>query len=128
MNTYLNNNRIDESKEYTPFNDTEEAWFWFCRYQAMRDEAGSFCRKSSFSTIQRPCDLDDIIRVVLKLRLAGHITQRHVDILIEYGSRFTTPDIHHADEVDDYPLWNTAIDLMTTIFIQKGIVQCKPKH
>ena len=106
------------------FNDVEEAWFWFCKYDDRRD---GFKRKNSAKTVSRPCFLDDIYVVVSRLYFAGKITKRHLGVLSKYGKRQIVPDDRIFEEMEDAQYWKEVMAKMKLVLVCKGIVKDETK-
>ena len=102
------------------FNSSEEAWFWFCKYNERRD---GYKRESSANTVIRPCFLDDVYIVVSRLFLSGKITKKDLDVLVKYGKKQIAPDIRTFEEYEDALSWQDSMRQMTPLFIQKKIVR-----
>lgn len=100
-----------------PFQNVQEAWFWYCRMQGERD-AGF---KPNGNGAERPCDIDDIALIVTRLRRNGIITMKHISTLTKYGQLQSLPD----RRVDPYglKLWDSALDRIHTHMVAKGIVE-----
>ena len=109
-----------------PFESSEEIWFWYCRGQHMRN-LGSKQIKRNANAIERPCYLDDIMRIIMKLRFAGKIKQKHLDVLNYYGNRFYIPDERDSREREDAKLWQFTFNLLETIFRKKGFLREKTR-
>ena len=111
------------SQSTIPFLDAEEAWFWYIRCQNLRD-SGS--RPDPFRTlIARPCDPDDIYRAVVGLRQKGKLHRNHLQVLASYGKKETPPDPRDWEQNWAARLWDEALDRLTTVLNQKGILLCE---
>ena len=107
--------------ETSPFFTSEEAWFWFSRCQKLRKMGARFCADAG--DVVRPCDPDDIYRVVRKLFRHRTLKSQHVRVLNDYGERESPPDPYQREEERDSRLWDEALDRMHTEFRRKGIVE-----
>ena len=105
----------------TQFNDAQEAWFWYVRCQVLRDEGGS--ARTRATILARPCDPDDLYRAVIRLARDGRIGRAHLGVLSRYGLQDRPPDPRRADEERASRLWDEALDRLTTVLRQKGIVR-----
>lgn len=105
----------------TPFNDAEEAWFWYVRCQRLRD-AGANWRDRAV-TSARPCDPDDLYRAVVSLARNGRIGASHLGVLGRFGIENRPPDPRCPEEEGAARLWDEALDRLTTVLRQKGIVR-----
>ena len=112
---------FEENLDGILFQNAEEAWFWFCKY----DGRTGYKSNTSNKRIIRPCQLDDIYIVVSKLYIAKKIGERHLKTLIKYGRMQIAPDSRVVEEQEEALWWDDAMDKLETIFIKKGIVKCK---
>lgn len=103
----------------TPFFSAEEAWFWFIRCQRARIDGARF--DDSGTTI-RPCEPDDIYRVAKMLVQAKKMHVGHLKTLINFAWQERVPDQRLHAEERAARLWNEALDAMTTLLSQKGII------
>lgn len=104
----------------TPFQSAEEAWFWFVRCQRAREQGRRF---SDGSTLIRPCDPDDIYRIALRLSRRGPLALSHLRVLADFGFMDRPPDARVRSEERQARLWDEALDRLTTVFREKGIVE-----
>jgi hypothetical protein len=104
-----------------PFSDSEEAWFWYCKYE----ERSSFRSSNSNREVVRPCQLDDIYICAVRLVLDNKISRRHLSTLIKYGRRQAPPDFRVKAEESESIWWDDAMDKLQSVFIRKGIVSAK---
>ncbi len=109
-------------KDYpvAPFLDAEEAWFWFSRCQNLRALGG--CTQGDAPQFVRPCEPDDVYRIVRKLERKGLLHKRHIRVLGKFGSLETPPDPRSHEEEPLARLWEEALDRLTTPFKLKGII------
>ncbi len=115
---------FDKNQNYVLFENAEEAWFWYCRY----DERNGFKLNNSSNRIIRVCNLDDIYLVVSKLYLAKKISERHLKTLIKYGRMQIVPDERIEEEKDEALWWSDAMDKIEIILKNKGIVKCNDQE
>lgn len=106
--------------ELLAFENAEEAWFWFIRIQKIRHEGGGPLSRTNLT--QKPCDLDDIYRAVMRLYRQRHLSARHLRTLSQYGLVERAPDPRCEDEVAATALWEDAMGHMDEAFRAKGIV------
>lgn len=104
-----------------PFHDAEEAWFWFVRCQVVRREGAHL--KSAGQGGCRPCDPDDIYRALMRLLRVGTLCQCHLRVLGEFGLKGRPPDARDPQEGRAFKLWYEALDRLTTILSEKGVIQ-----
>lgn len=106
-----------------PFCDAEEAWFWYMRAQRARVEGCRF-RGASGGTV-RPCDPDDLYRAVMGLYRQGLIGSPHLKVLARFGYDDCPPDPRLRDHARAHFLWHEALDRLSTVLRQKGIIDAK---
>ncbi len=104
-----------------PFNDAEQAWFWFIRCQKAREEGARFEALPGSSA--RPCDPDDLYRAVTDLSRRRRINDEHLRILESFGLSERPPDPRCRDEERPARLWNEALDRLATVLRLKGIIE-----
>jgi len=105
----------------TPFSCAEEAWFWFIRCQRLRREGARI--GAATSAIQRPCDPDDVYRVVASLARAGRISRLHMVILERFGQLGCPPDARCCGESLAARIWDQALAHIAVPLRQKGIIE-----
>ena len=103
-----------------PFASAEEAWFWFARCAKARRDGARF--DGGPGSWQRPCDPDDIQRILVALYRRGAIDKFHVATLARFGAAERPPDIRRDDECAFVAPWDEALDRLTTPLKTKGIV------
>lgn len=103
-----------------PFLDSAEAWFWFARCTLLRRDGARLKRDQD--RMRRPCEPDDIYRIVMSLRQQGLLEDRHLKVLAKYGSLLRPPVQDSDSDCAHALLWETALDRMTTPLAQKGII------
>lgn len=101
----------------TPFRDVEHAWLWYCTMQMERD-AG---RRPAGHGNGRPCDIDDIAAVFMRLFRSGRITFEQGSVMVTYGFRLTAPDPRY--EPRQMQAWNQGLDAMHSALCEKEIVE-----
>lgn len=107
-------------KRVVPFVDAEEAWFWFMRCERVRIEGARLSEEASNDT--RPCEPDDLYRMVMALRNRRRLRDDHLRVLTRYGWRECPPDARVREEEHALSLWREALDRLTTVLKAKGIV------
>lgn len=105
----------------TPFQDGEEAWFWFARCQLMRREGARIV--SGLTLTPRPCVPDDVYRTVMGLFRHRHLDNEHLQVLGEYGEKMCPPDKFIGEEKAHVPVWQEALDKLGNALKKKGIVE-----
>lgn len=103
-----------------PFDNAEEAWFWFMRCQRARRDGAAF--RDSAGILQRPCDPDDIYRAVVALRRQGVLSVAHLAALARFGIADRAPDPRRDDESTPARWWEEALERLATVLRSKGIV------
>lgn len=105
----------------TPFENAEEAWFWFIQaYQARNDGAQI---TANHGRVVRPCDPDDILKILDRLYRHRRLTMHHFRVLRHYGVRMIAPDSTRAREHLAARLWGEAMQIMGEVLIAKGIMR-----
>lgn len=102
------------------FSTAEEAWFWFVRCQLVRREGAQL--GGGGGSFQRPCDPDDVYRIAMKLSRKGVIGKEHLCVLGTFGLTGRPPDARCANEAQASRLWNEALDRLSTVLREKGII------
>jgi hypothetical protein len=113
-------------KTIVPFDHAAAAWFWYVRAERARRDGARTFRKQP--TEARPCDPDDVYRIVMALHQARKLRDEHLRTLAEFGWREYAPDPRVAEEGRSRLLWDEALDRLTTIFVAKGIVRLDEQH
>lgn len=108
-------------EEYTAFNSAEEVWFWFIQATQAKD-AGARVRANE-GLYKRPCEPNDIMKILERLHRHRRLTMHHFRILRHYGLRMVPPDMTRAREVLASCLWDEAMGILTDVFVAKGIVR-----
>ena len=103
------------------FGSAEEAWFWYVRCQKARADGARFI-KSANQTV-RPCDPDDVYRVVRGLARRQTLTQGHLKVLNTFGNFERPPDPRCQEERLSFRLWGEAIDRIATVLKAKEIIE-----
>ena len=99
-----------------PFRTAEGAWRWaFRQLLSRQDGAGA---PAGLGRSARPCEADDVVKVVDHLYRERRITLDHARALRVYAERDTTPDPRSGDG----RLWREALDAMAPRLRAKGIV------
>lgn len=103
-----------------PFITVEEAWLWFWHCQLAREDGARAVADAGI--IARPCDPDDVYRVVAQLYRQGGLSRDHVAVLVQYGRSLTSPDARVFEEKTAARHWQEALDRLTRPLQRKGIV------
>ncbi|MBF0246709.1 MAG: hypothetical protein HQL36_01335 [Alphaproteobacteria bacterium] len=108
------------------FVNSEEAWFWFVRAQRARHDGAVMLEAATEDT--RPCDPDDIYRMVMELHRKRVLHAHHLKTLARYGWRQCPPDRRVRGEHRDLVLWDEALDRLTTVMNAKGLIYREEDH
>jgi len=103
-----------------PFTTVEEAWLWFVRCCAAREDGARF--GAGRGEVARPCEPDDIAREVGRLYRGRILRPAHLKVLDRFGRRLVSPDPGAGDSAADALLWEEALDRLATPLKRKGIV------
>lgn len=107
--------------QITPFESAEDAWFWFMQaHQARRDGADV---RANNGHIIRPCDPDDILKILSRLHRHRRLDMNHFRVLRHYGERMLAPEKHRPTEYASYCLWCEAMEILGEVFITKNIIR-----
>ncbi|MBC8337148.1 MAG: hypothetical protein H8E39_00515 [Alphaproteobacteria bacterium] len=104
-----------------PFLNAEEAWFWFIRCQKARADGARF--EAGMGAMVRPCDPDDLYRAVRHLERKRRITPDHIKTLNDFGRQERPPDPRCREEERPSRLWDEALDKLSTVLKNKGIIE-----
>ena len=107
--------------ETFPFENAEEAWFWFIQAMQARAEGARFTQ--GLSLYPRPCEPMDILKLVERLHRQRRLLMDHVLVLRHYGKRLLPPDPYRAKEMRAHKLWHEALDRLEPVLINKGIIR-----
>ncbi|NQU61019.1 MAG: hypothetical protein HQ512_07800 [Rhodospirillales bacterium] len=104
-----------------PFDNAEQAWFWFIRCQKARQDGARF--EAHPGATARPCDPDDLYRAVMSLSRARKIKPDHLKVLSTFGLFERPPDPRDRQEERPSRLWCEALDRLSTVLKTKGIIE-----
>lgn len=108
------------SIEPTPFDSTEEAWFWFIQANQARIDGARISR--GLSDVPRPCEPVDILRILDRLYRNRLLVMDHFLVMRHYGRRMLPPDPRRVREVRAFRLWREALSHLEAVLVRKGIV------
>jgi len=103
-----------------PFNDAEEAWFWFIAAQEARTDGAQI--SAGAGLYPRPCEPMDILKVLDRLYRQRRLIRDHLMVLRHYGKRRLPPDPYRIKEARAHSLWEQALERMEDVLVSKGIV------
>ena len=96
-----------------PFNNAEEAWFWFMSWRLMVEDGGT----PGYDGRGRPCMPLDMLACLRRLVKPGRLTRRHLQVLAGFGRRLEAPG--HGPPAR---LWDEGMARLEELFRAKGIV------
>lgn len=120
-NRYTPKNQPDTAA--MPFDNMEEAWFWFIHAQEARND-GAQCR-SGLGLAARPCEPADILQCLDRLYRNRRLSMDHLLVLRHYGKRQMRPEAARAREARAAALWQEALERIEPVLVRKGIVRPK---
>jgi len=106
--------------DVNPFNNAEEAWFWFINAQEAKNSGARVTAGQSLTP--RPCEPTDILKILDRLYRNRRLTRDHLLVLRHYGRRQLAPDLNHIKEVRAHGLWAEAMERIEPVLISKEIV------
>ena len=106
--------------ETVPFLSAEEAWLWCMQGLLARDEGARPI--AGMALYPRPCEPDDLIVVLRRLREQCRLSSYHIKVLMNYGRQLMPPDPRCREEELSARLWDEALDQMVTPLKSKGII------
>lgn len=104
-----------------PFNDAEEAWFWFVSAQEAKANGAKVTAGNTL--FPRPCEPLDILKVLDGLYRKRRLLKDHLLVLRHYGRRHLPPDPYRIKEAKAFKVWQEAFERITPVLIGKGIVE-----
>lgn len=107
----------------TPFDNAEEAWFWFILAQEARNEGARITAGAGL--VPRPCEPIDILQCLDRLHRNRRLLMDHLLVLRHYGKRQMPPDPTRVKEVRAFALWKEALERIEPVLVRKGIVRPK---
>ena len=116
-NKYLS---YTDTRKTTPFESSEEAWFWYCLCESLKNERTHGYEAKTV----RPCESSDIAIAVKRLLREGTIRPEHLKVLTKYGFEQVPPHPHFGDSLKICQLWREALSFLESLLRKKGIVYC----
>ncbi len=107
----------------TPFDNVEEAWFWFIAAQQARNDGARFVAGNG--SIIRPCEPVDILKILDSLYRNRRLQRDHLLVLRHYGRRNMPPDSRRVKETRAFYIWEEAMERLHPIMVRKGIIAHK---
>lgn len=102
-----------------PFASAEEVWFWFCRVMTAGYEGKS---GEGIERTARPCEINDVYRVVKNLMAKNLLNMREYKIMAKYGKQNQPPDIRFGASHFEVVLWKRAMAILSEPLKQKNII------
>lgn len=109
--------------ETTPFDNAEEAWFWFILAQEAQNAGARVGAGRGLAA--RPCEPGDILKCLDRLYRNRRVTMDHILVLRHYGKRQMAPDPRRVKEVQAFGLWKEALERLDPILARKGIIRTR---
>lgn len=110
-----------ENETTLKFATAEEAWFWFIRCDAAREEGASSRDRTLHAA--RPCEPADIYRWLNALYKKGVLLPSHGYVLGYYGTLDRQPFADVEDEILDWIIWIDAFDYIDVVLREKGVIE-----
>ena len=108
---------VRSQAEPRPFGSAAEAWIW-CMGKLVAQREGARRQHDD-----RPCEPDDIVKVLDHLYRQRKITLEHARILRIWGERGKEPSPTVPQERGDYRLWSEAMGLLELPLLVNGIIK-----
>lgn len=105
----------------TPFSSARQAWFWFVRCQTARIEGARVVADAG--EVVRPCDPDDVYNAVMRLKQAGTLHDKHLQVIEYFGLVEREPDPRDPREKGKDGLWRHAMAALENALVSRGIVK-----
>ena len=102
-----------------PFHSAEEAWLWTAAALTARLDGARVA--AGRGRVQRPCEPDDVVRVLDRLFASRKVTLAHARILSSWGRLQQAPDPHRLEQQADHRLWRDALALIEPSLRSRGV-------
>jgi hypothetical protein len=99
------------------FHTAESLWFWFITGKTIRN---GFARGSGSRSI---CEILDVELLITRLHLAGKLTDKHLQIMVEYGRRRYAPNPNRPQERIAASEWSAAMSILLLAASSKGWIE-----
>jgi hypothetical protein len=103
-----------------PFGSAADAWFWCMSGLIARRDGARIV--GGIGAVPRPCEIDDVMKVIDSLYRQRKITLEHARIMRIWGERQAVPDAMFPREKADARLWREAMAAMDFPLRTRGIV------
>lgn len=118
--------RTPSHTQAVPFDNAEEAWFWFIAAQQARLDGAKFIAGQAL--VPRPCEPLDILKILDRLYRNRRLLRDHLLVLRHYGRRYMAPDPGRVKEARAAVLWAQALERMGEVMMRKNIVRKQNPH
>ena len=108
---------------FVPFDNVEEAWFWFI--QAQQASLDGARVTAGLSLTPRPCEPADILNILNRLYRNRLLLWDHMLVLRHYGRRQMAPDERRVKEARAHKLWGEEMKRLEPVLIRRGIMNEK---
>lgn len=102
------------------FSSAETAWLWFWQCQLSRESGARVVADQG--AVARPCDPDDIYRLAMRAMKQGHLSRRHLMVLVRHGRALLPPDSRLREDEADAVLWGEGLMALEPLLVLKGIL------
>jgi len=116
--------KAQDDNQLVPFDNAEQAWFWFIQAQEARNQGARF--SAGLGTSPRPCEPADVLNILNRLHRSRRLSMEHILVLRHYGKRLMPPDFTRTKEMRAHNFWHEAMDVLSEVFAEKGIIEKKP--
>lgn len=103
-----------------PFNNAEEAWFWFCSCLIVRGDG--LRSKSDYCGSERPCEISDIHLIIKKLKRNRLISNRHLRVMVRWGQFQVPPYYDKHAKRSEIRLWEEGIKALDAYLRQLNLI------
>lgn len=94
-------------EDYVPFENAEEVWFWFCSSVSARGDG--LRSKSDYWGKLRLCELADIHNIIKAMKRNHHLSNRHLRIMIKWGTEQISPFYERSAKRSEIRLWEEGV-------------------
>ena len=108
-------------KEYEPFDNAEQVWFWFCGC-LIAQEDGCLRARQNYTGKIRKCEVSDIYRIIKILHQNHQISNRQLRVMMKWGQAETSPYYDYRAKRSEIRLWDDGIKKLETTLVSKGIL------
>ena len=109
-----------------PFDSADEAWLW--AIASMQTRLAGANVKPGMATVLRPCEASDVLASAHSVRRAGRLSADELQVMLLYGRYGTTPAALGPAHRTAVPYWQHAMDELSVVLEQKGIISSSPER